>query len=144
MSTDPTVPSRTPIRLFSVDLDGTLLGNPESAQRFKEAWEALPRNERPALVYNSGRSVKDALSLIAARTLTEAEFIIGGVGELSQLSELADGILAKAMESPEAKKFYENTGTEPVASTPEELARFQEAESKKWGRIIEAAGIEAE
>ncbi|RZA34308.1 MAG: multidrug efflux protein [Lysobacteraceae bacterium] len=27
------------------------------------------------------------------------EFIIGGVGELSQLSELADGILAKAMES---------------------------------------------
>ena len=68
------------IRLFATDLDGTLLGNPESAQRFKEAWENLPRSQRPCLVYNSGRSIKDTLSLIAARKLTEADYLIGGVG----------------------------------------------------------------
>ncbi|MGH7943835.1 MAG: HAD-IIB family hydrolase [Opitutaceae bacterium] len=66
--------------MFAVDLDGTLLGNPESAQRFKEAWESLPRTARPSLVYNSGRSVKDTLSLIASRKLAEADYIIGGVG----------------------------------------------------------------
>ena len=69
-----------PVRLFSVDLDGTLLGNPESAQRFKETWERLPRESRPLLVYNSGRSVRDTLTLIATRKLAEAEYIIGGVG----------------------------------------------------------------
>lgn len=71
---------RAPIRLFSVDLDGTLLGNPESAQRFKETWEDLPRAARPLLVYNSGRSLKDTLALVATRKLAAADYIIGGVG----------------------------------------------------------------
>ena len=68
------------IRLFSSDLDGTLLGNPESAQRFKHAWEALDAKHRPMLVLNSGRSVKDTSALIAARRLPEPDYIIGGVG----------------------------------------------------------------
>ena len=78
MTTAPV--ARSSIRLFATDLDGTLLGNPESAQRFKEAWEALPRAGRPCLVYNSGRSVRDTLSLVAARKLTEPDYILGGVG----------------------------------------------------------------
>ncbi len=71
---------RAPIRLFSVDLDGTLLGNPESAQRFKETWETLARPSRPLLVYNSGRSLQDTRSLIANRKLPEVDYLIGGVG----------------------------------------------------------------
>ncbi|HVU33867.1 MAG TPA: HAD-IIB family hydrolase [Opitutaceae bacterium] len=71
---------RPPIRLFSSDLDGTLLGNPESAQRFKLAWEALKPDRRPLLVFNSGRSAKDTRSLVAARRLPEPDYIIGGVG----------------------------------------------------------------
>ncbi len=59
---------------------------------------------------------------------------------VSRLNEL----LAAAMASAEAGKFYETTGTEPVSSSPEELAKFQAAESQKWGAIIKAAGIEAE
>ena len=49
--------TKTLIRLFATDLDGTLLGNPESTQRFKETWEGVARATRPLLVYNSGRSV---------------------------------------------------------------------------------------
>ena len=53
-------------------------------------------------------------------------------------------ILVKAAKSPTAAKFYGSTGTELVTSTPDELRRFQAAESQKWKKIIEAAGIEKE
>lgn len=83
-----------PIRLFSTDLDGTLLGNPESTQRFKQTWEKLPPETRPLLVFNSGRTVKDTRGLIDARKLPEPDFIIGGVGtqlhDPKQRPELAD------------------------------------------------------
>ena len=68
------------VRLFSTDLDGTLIGNPESTLRFKQAWESLPMASRPVLVYNSGRLAKDTYAFIANRTLPEADYIIGGVG----------------------------------------------------------------
>lgn len=53
-------------------------------------------------------------------------------------------ILVKAAKSQTAAKFYGPTGTEIVTSSPEELRRFQAAESQKWARIISAAGIEKE
>jgi sucrose-6F-phosphate phosphohydrolase len=68
------------IRLFSTDLDGTLLGNPEAAWRFAEAWQMLPVGRRPLLVYNTGRTVSDTQSIVSARQLPEPEFIIGSVG----------------------------------------------------------------
>jgi sucrose-6F-phosphate phosphohydrolase len=81
------------IRLFSTDLDGTLLGNPESGYRFKQTWETLS-SDRPLLVFNSGRAVKDVRSLVTARKLPEPDFIIGGVGtelyDPKQRPELAD------------------------------------------------------
>ena len=57
-----------------------------------------------------------------------------------------DILLHRRPEDLEAAKaaFYEPTGTEVFTTSPEELARFQAAESQKWGRIVKAAGIEAE
>ena len=59
---------------------------------------------------------------------------------VARLNEL----LAQATRSAAAKSFYEMAGSEPWATTPEELARFQAAEAQKWGKVIKAAGIEAE
>ena len=53
-------------------------------------------------------------------------------------------LLVAATQGASARQFYETTGTEPVVSTPEELAKFQAAESLKWGRIIKAAAIQPE
>lgn len=54
-------------------------------------------------------------------------------------------LLVKVARSEAARStFYEPTGTEVFTTTPEEMAKFQTAESQKWGRIVKAAGIEAE
>jgi tripartite-type tricarboxylate transporter receptor subunit TctC len=54
------------------------------------------------------------------------------------------GLLANATKSAAAQSFYSNTGIDPFTTTPEELAKFQSAESQKWGRVIKSAGIEPE
>ena len=61
-------------------------------------------------------------------------------GVVRQLNEL----LTNAVKSASAKTFYEGSGTEPVVSTPDELAKFQTAESGKWGSIIKKANIQPE
>lgn len=59
---------------------------------------------------------------------------------VARLNEL----LVKAARSGTAAHFYGSTGTEILTSTPQELRKFQQAESQKWGRIITSAGIEKE
>lgn len=68
------------IRLFSTDLDGTLLGDPAAAERFGAAWTELDPRRRPLLVYNTGRTIVDTRSVVAARQLPEPDYIIGSVG----------------------------------------------------------------
>lgn len=78
-----------PIRLFSTDLDGTLLGNPEATLRFKAAWESLSPGTRPLLVYNTGRLVDDLRRFVDDGTLPAADFYVGGVG--TQIYDVAAG-----------------------------------------------------
>lgn len=53
-------------------------------------------------------------------------------------------ILAKANRSEPVTGFYGNVGFEPLAGSPDDLRKFQAAESQKWGKIVTAAGIEKE
>ena len=59
---------------------------------------------------------------------------------VAKLNEL----LTKAAKSQAAASFFSSSGTEVFTTTPDELARFQADESKKWGAIIKAANIEKE
>jgi tripartite-type tricarboxylate transporter receptor subunit TctC len=59
------------------------------------------------------------------------------------VAKLSD-ILVKAARSSSAAPFYQSTGTEVFTSNPDELRKFQAAETIKWGRIIKGAGIEPE
>lgn len=53
-------------------------------------------------------------------------------------------LFVSATRSSHAAAFYNNTATEPWTTTSDELARFQSLDIEKWGRVIRAAGIEAE
>lgn len=53
-------------------------------------------------------------------------------------------LLVNATKAKPAQQFYSQTGTDAASSTPDELAKFQQAESKKWGDIIKKAGIQPE
>jgi tripartite-type tricarboxylate transporter receptor subunit TctC len=49
---------------------------------------------------------------------------------------------ARASDAPEVKVFLTKTSGEIALGSPQDLARFQAAESRKWGEAIRAAGIE--
>ncbi|GAA4330929.1 tripartite tricarboxylate transporter substrate binding protein [Pigmentiphaga soli] len=53
-------------------------------------------------------------------------------------------LLAHATATPAAAAFFKNSGSEAFTTTPEELAAFQAREADKWGRVVRAAGIQAE
>jgi tripartite-type tricarboxylate transporter receptor subunit TctC len=53
-------------------------------------------------------------------------------------------LLVKAVGAEPVKMFFAKSGLEPYTTTPEQLATFQAAEAEKWGRIIQAAGIQPE
>lgn len=53
-------------------------------------------------------------------------------------------LMQRAMASETVRRFVEQNGMEPFTSTPAELASFQAAEFKRWGRVIKTAGIQPE
>lgn len=59
---------------------------------------------------------------------------------VARLNEL----LVHGVKSAAAKSFFDTAGSEAWTTTPDELARFQVAETLKWGKVIKAAGIEPE
>lgn len=77
------------VKIFSSDLDGTLLGNHEATARFRDYWSALPQEEKPLLVYNSGRTVADMLSLLEKDILPQPDWLIGSVG--TQIYQMSTG-----------------------------------------------------
>lgn len=76
-----------PPRLFSTDLDGTVVGNNDATRRFRDFWQSLPDEHRPVLVFNSGRLVDDQLALLEEVPLPRPDYIIGGVGTMLHAKE---------------------------------------------------------
>ncbi len=79
-----------PLRLFSTDLDGTVVGNNDATRRFRDFWYSLPDETRPLLVFNSGRLIDDQLALIEDVPLPHPDYILGGVGTMLHTRDQAD------------------------------------------------------
>jgi len=69
------------MRLFSTDIDGTIYDGSDSLARFRDYWSRWDSGpERPFLVYNTGRSLDDTLTLIETENLPRPDYLICGVG----------------------------------------------------------------
>jgi tripartite-type tricarboxylate transporter receptor subunit TctC len=53
-------------------------------------------------------------------------------------------LLVAGTTSAQSKTFFDTSGSVAWVTSPAELAAFQAAETKKWGAVIKAAGIEPE
>ncbi|NTJ41429.1 HAD-IIB family hydrolase [Agrobacterium larrymoorei] len=71
-----------PVRIFSTDLDGTVVGNNEATARFRDFWQSMPEETRPLLVFNSGRLLDDQFELMESVPLPKPDYVIGGVGTM--------------------------------------------------------------
>lgn len=66
------------------------------------------------------------------------------VGTPAPVVERLNKLLTAATRSDAAKSLYAMSGSDAWTTTPQELARFQAAETEKWGKVIKDAGIQPE
>jgi tripartite-type tricarboxylate transporter receptor subunit TctC len=52
--------------------------------------------------------------------------------------------LVKALNDPSVKSELAKHGLEPQPGTPQELARYIDTETEKWGKVVRAADIKPE
>ena len=52
--------------------------------------------------------------------------------------------IVKALKDPQIAAELAKHGLEPAPSSPEELSRYMERESEKWGKVVRDAKITAE
>jgi tripartite-type tricarboxylate transporter receptor subunit TctC len=59
------------------------------------------------------------------------------------VTKLHAGVV-RALQNPEVRQRLLNDGAEPVGSSPEEFATYLRAETVKWAKVVQAAGIKPE
>ena len=55
-----------------------------------------------------------------------------------------NGALTRATSAADLMERFTSQGAEPLSGTPEEGARYLQAEIEKWGAVVKAAGIKLE
>jgi tripartite-type tricarboxylate transporter receptor subunit TctC len=52
--------------------------------------------------------------------------------------------MVKAMNTPELRERFASVGAETIANTPAQYGAFVASELKKWGKVIQSAGVKAD
>jgi tripartite-type tricarboxylate transporter receptor subunit TctC len=70
--------------------------------------------------------------------------VYGPRGLPPDLVQRLNEVFVKGVHTDVISAVYAHAVLEPFTTSPEGLAQFQRSETEKWGRVIKAAGIEAE
>lgn len=121
------------VRLFSTDLDGTVVGDNAATARFRDFWQSLPDDIRPLLVLNSGRLLDDQFELMEAVPLPSPDYVIGGVGTMlscrdqPSLRQAYSASLGKAFDTVKIEALV--SGISGISIQPE---RYQHEMKSSW------------
>lgn len=67
--------------------------------------------------------------------------LIGPVGMPKEAVDRINAELHKAMQSPKVTKLFADFGFEALPGTPQDFYKLARAESERWGKVIQAAGV---
>ena len=70
--------------------------------------------------------------------------VIAPAGVPKQIVDKLNAAINRAIQSPAFKDRFDKIGDEPAGGTPEEFAVTIASDSKKWGEVIQRAGIKFE
>lgn len=70
--------------------------------------------------------------------------VIAPAGTPRPIVDKLNAAVNRAIRSPAMGEFYAKIGDEPAGGTPEDFAKVIAADSKKWGEVIQRAGIKLE
>ena len=122
-----------PVRLFSTDLDGTVVGDNAATARFRDYWQSLPAATRPLLVLNSGRLLDDQFELMRDVPLPTPDYVIGGVGTMlscrdqPSLSEAYSASLGETFDTEKIRALVSD-----ISGMNQQPERYQHAMKSSW------------
>jgi tripartite-type tricarboxylate transporter receptor subunit TctC len=67
--------------------------------------------------------------------------VIAPAGVPQSIVDTLNAAINRAIHAPAMNQFYATIGDEPAGGTPKEFAALIASDSKKWGEVIERAGI---
>ncbi|OZI41790.1 Bug family tripartite tricarboxylate transporter substrate binding protein [Bordetella genomosp. 4] len=67
---------------------------------------------------------------------------VAPAGTPANIIQKLNADLNKALENPEVQKSLAALGADPAGGSPEDFKRLMDAETAKWGKLIESAGIQ--
>ena len=70
--------------------------------------------------------------------------VIAPAGVPQSIVETLNAAINRAIHAPAMNQFYAMIGDEPAGGTPKEFAALIASDSKKWGEVIQRAGIRLE
>ena len=76
---------------------------------------------------------------------SSAWFGLFGPGQMNpELAKRISDAARQAIASPDVKRRLEHEGAVPVGNSPEEFARFVQAEIPRWAKVVQFSGAKPE